>query len=261
MNSLRGILRGGGSSCGPFLKLADPGVMEIVGLAGFGHAVIDMEHGPLGVETAQNLVRAAELRGVAAMIRVHANEDAAILRALDLGAQGVHVPHIDSAAAAERALRACRFHPDGSRGVCRFVRAAEYTHVPKAEHFARSNDRVVPVLHIEGVAGIDALPAILDVDGHGVIFLGPYDLSQSCGVPGEVHHPDVVARMRRAVDLARSRRVAVGTFVDTVEDGRRWLELGVQYVCVSVDVGIFYDACVALVRGLQAQGFPERTKA
>lgn len=248
MASLKELIRGGGVTCGPFLKITDPAVVEVAALAGFGHVIIDLEHGPGTIESSQDLVRAAEARGIAPLIRVGTNSETAILRALDVGAEGVHVPHVSSAEDAVKALSACYYHPEGHRGVCRFVRAAGYSSREKEAYFAAANARTVPVLHVEGKAGIESLPEILELDGHGVLFLGPYDLSQSCGVPGQVHHPEVVKRMRAAVRLARERNVAVGTFVDTVADARTWVELGVQYICLSVDVGILYDACSALVK-------------
>jgi 4-hydroxy-2-oxoheptanedioate aldolase len=161
------------------------------------------------------------------------------------------VPQINSAEAAAEAVDACYFHPLGHRGVCRFVRAAGYTHVPAAQHFTLSNERVLPVLHIEGQAGVAALPEILEVPHLGVVFLGPYDLSQSCGVPGEVTHPLVVEKMTEAVALARSRGVVVGTFVDNAERARVWREAGVGYICYSVDVGLLYEKSAEVMQALR----------
>jgi 4-hydroxy-2-oxoheptanedioate aldolase len=248
---LKARLQRGEMSYGPFMKLAEPAAVEVFALAGFDHVIIDMEHGPLSVETAQNLVRAGRLHGLAPLIRVPRNDASEILRALDIGAEGVHVPQINSAEAAREAVDACYFHPLGRRGVCRFVRAAQYTHIPAPEHFAASNERVLPVLHIEGQAGVAALPEILQVPNLGVVFLGPYDLSQSCGVPGEVTHPLVVEKMREAVALARSRGVVVGTFVDNAERARVWREAGVGYICYSVDVGLLYEKSAEVVKALR----------
>jgi 4-hydroxy-2-oxoheptanedioate aldolase len=230
-------------SFGPFLKLADPAIVEICALAGFDHVVIDREHGPLSVETVQNLVRAAEARGIVPFVRVPRNDPSEILRVLDVRAVGVHVPHISTAAEAQRAVQACRFHPEGDRGVCRFVRAAGYTSIPAGQHFAEANERTIVVLHIEGTEGIAHLGEILAVPGVNVVFLGPYDLSQACGVPGEVRHPKVQEMMKQAVAQARAAGVVVGTFVESPEDAKAWAALGVQYLCYSVDVGIFYAAC------------------
>jgi len=237
--------------CGPFLKLSDPAVAEICGLAGFDHVIIDCEHGPLSVGEAQNLIRAAELRGILPFVRVPRNEPSEILRALDVGAVGVHVPHVSTADDARRAVDACRFHPEGERGVCRFVRAAGYTSVPAAQHFAEANARTIVVLHIEGTEGLDHLSEILEVRGVDVVFIGPYDLSQSCGIPGEVHHPKVREKMEGAVAQARAANAVVGTFVESPDEADVWVRLGVQYICYAVDVGIFYQACKAVVAELR----------
>lgn len=250
--SLRERLESGGVSIGPFAKLTDPAVVEILAIAGFDHIIIDREHGPVSLERAQDLIRAAELRGMAPVVRVPRNEESEILRALDLGAEAVHIPQIGDAEAARRAVEACRFHPEGGRGVCRFVRAADYSAKPRSEHFAESNRRALPILHIEGVEGIANLPAILDAMGSGVVFLGPYDLSQSCGVPGETNHPTVVARMREAASLARERGAVLGTFVEDAAGARRWADAGVRYLCYSVDVGILMDAARRAASDLRA---------
>jgi len=242
------LFAGGRLSLGPFLKLADPAVVEAFALAGFDHVVIDREHGPLSVESVQNLVRAAELRGIVPFVRVPRNDPSEILRVLDVGAVGVHVPHVSTAADARRAAAACRFHPEGDRGVCRFVRAAGYSSIPAPRHFAAANQRTIVVLHLEGTAGLANLDQILSVPGADVVFLGPYDLSQACGVPGEVHHPRVLDLMRAAVQQARAAGVVVGTFVESPADAHTWIGLGVQYLCYSVDVGILYSAAADIVR-------------
>ncbi len=231
-----------GVSLGPFVKLSDPAVVEILGLAGFDHVVIDREHGPLSLASVENLVRAAELRGIVPFVRVPRNEASEILRVLDVGAAGVHIPHVSTADDAKRAVEACRFHPRGERGVCRFVRAAGYSSIPVADHFAGANLNTITVIQVEGVSGLGNLSDILAVPGVDVVLLGPYDLSQACGVPGEVHHVTVIERMRAAIREAREGGIVVGTFVESVDDARLWIEQGVQYVCYSVDVGILWSA-------------------
>lgn len=230
-------------SLGPFLKFSDASIAEIAGLAGFDHVIIDLEHGPLDILAAQEIVRAAETGGAVPMIRVSSNSEPEILRALDIGARGVHVPHVDDRASAEKAVRACYYHPKGERGVCRYVRNAAYTGIPKEEYFQYANDSVVPILHLEGKKAFENLDEILEVEGIGVVFIGPYDLSQSCGVPGQIKSEVVVSAMKDAVTRARAAGVQVGTFVESVGDARFWNDLGVNYLCYSVDVGIFFDAC------------------
>ncbi|MCD6296099.1 MAG: aldolase [Deltaproteobacteria bacterium] len=250
-NKLNQTLNSGKTVIGPFLKLSDPTVVEIAGLAGFDFVIIDMEHGPHSIETAQNLVRAAEVRGITPIIRVTENNPGLILRALDIGAQGVQVPQVSKMADVKKTVEAAKFYPTGNRGVCRFVRAADYSLTDRFEYFRKANRETTVIVHIEGVEGMNNLPQILTVPGLDVVFLGPYDLSQSCGVPGEVDHPKVIEKMKQAIEIAKKENIVVGTFVDTVETGKKWMSLGVQYISFSVDAGIFYQACSDIVKQLK----------
>ncbi|MBN1676166.1 MAG: aldolase [Kiritimatiellae bacterium] len=251
-NVLKKRLRAGRTVLGPFMKLADPAAVEVFAHAGFDFVIIDLEHGPLSIETAQNHVRAAEAAGITPVIRVAANNASRVLRALDIGAQGVQIPHVSCADDAERAVRAAKYHPAGDRGVCRFVRAADYSAMDRAAYFKAANRETLVIVHVEGLDGIRNLPDILAVKGVDVVFLGPYDLSQSCGVPGQVDDPKVVRRMKQAVRRARAAGVAVGTFVDTVANARKWTKAGVRYISYSVDVGILLDAAARLAAELRA---------
>ncbi|MCG8528293.1 MAG: aldolase/citrate lyase family protein, partial [Opitutales bacterium] len=223
---------------GTFMKITDPAAVEIAGLAGFKFLILDQEHGPVSVESLQNLIRACQIVGVCPIVRVPRNEESDILRALDVGAMGIEVPQIRTSEDAVRVARATRFHPQGERGACRYVRAAGYSSVPKEDHFTKSNHRILTIGHIEGLEGIDNLEDICRSGGLDVVFIGPYDLSQSCGVPGKVDDARVVAHMRSAVEIARSHGVSVGTFVESVESANRWKCLGVQFLAYGVDVGI-----------------------
>lgn len=109
----------------------DPALIEQAALAGFDFCIIDMEHGPISFESAQNLIRAAELHGMSPIIRTTDTSDENILRALDLGAHGVEVPQVNSKESAQAVVSASKYFPEGTRGVCRYTRAAEYTHVEK----------------------------------------------------------------------------------------------------------------------------------
>jgi 4-hydroxy-2-oxoheptanedioate aldolase len=250
-NNLKQTLNSGNVAIGTFLKLTDPAIVEIVSLAGFDFVIIDMEHGPISIETAQNLVRAAEVRGITPIIRVAENNPGLILRALDTGAQGVQVPHVSKKSDAQKAVEAAKFHPAGDRGICRFVRAADYSSMDRFKYFERSNHETTIVVHIEGIEGMNNLPEILTVKYLDIIFLGPYDLSQSCGVTGQVNHPKVLEKMHHAVRISQKGNKVVGTFFDNIEDARKWIKAGVRYISFSVDVGIFFKTCSDIVKDLR----------
>jgi len=152
--------------------------------AGFDFVIIDAEHGPISIQSAQNMIRAAETANITPIIRVANNDEDLILRALDIGAQGIEIPQINSKSQAIKAVRSVKYAPQGERGVCRYVRAANYSSMDKYEYFKSANNETIIIAHIEGVKGINNLDEILSVPDMYVIFIGPYDLSQSLGIPG-----------------------------------------------------------------------------
>ena len=250
-NHLKEALQDGKVVFGPFLKFTDPAIVEIIGFAGFDFVIIDAEHGPISMENAQNMIRAAESVNLTPIIRVGNNDEALILRALDIGAQGIEIPQINSKADAVRAVKSVKYSPQGERGVCRYVRAAKYSSMDKFKYFESANKETMIIAHIEGVEGIKNLDEILSVPGIDVVFIGPYDLSQSLGVPGEVNHPLVKEKMKEVVLKCKKNKVAIGTFADDIKTAKSWVSLGVQYMAFSVDVGILYEVSRGIVRQLK----------
>ena len=115
------------------------------------------------------------------------------------------------------------------------------------ENVSEPAKKTLVIAHIEGIEGITNLESILKVSDVDIIFLGPYDLSQSCGVPGQVDHPEVTAKMTDAVKLANKYNKQVGTFVESIESAQKWVKLGVKFMAYSVDVGIYTQACMDIV--------------
>lgn len=231
----------GNARLGTFLKISDPAMAEIVALAGLDFVIVDMEHGAFNFESAQNMIRAAQLRGIPAIIRVGSLNHILIQRALDIGADGVQIPQVNDRDGAERCVAYSKFHPLGERGVCRYVRAASYSKTRKNDYFSRENEKLL-IIQIEGSRGIENLESILQVEGIDVFFIGPYDLSQSLGIPGDVTNKKVTGLMKKAVELAAGYGKTIGTFTDTIDEARYWLQLGVAYLAFSVDTGVICDA-------------------
>ena len=250
-NNLKEVLKEGKNVFGPFMKFTDPAAVEIMGFAGFDFVIIDAEHGPISMQSAQNMIRSAETVNITPIIRVSSNDEALILRALDIGAQGIEIPQINCKSDALRAVKSVKYSPQGERGVCRYVRAANYSSMDKFKYFKSANEETMIIAHIEGVEGINNLDEILSVPGIDVIFIGPYDLSQSLGIPGQVNHPLVTEKMKEVVSKCKVSKVAAGTFADDIETAKSWVSLGVQYMSFSVDVGILYDISKTIVNKLK----------
>ncbi len=250
-NYLKEALASGKIVFGPFLKLTDPAIVEIIGFAGFNFVIIDQEHGPISIESSQNMIRAAESVNITPIIRVAKNDESLILRALDIGAQGVEIPQINCKDDALQAVNSVKFSPQGFRGVCRYVRAANYSSMDKFKYFESANKETMIIIHIEGIKGINNLDEILSVSGIDIVFIGPYDLSQSLGIPGKIDDPLVEEKMQEVVLKCSKQKIAVGTFADDVHTAKKWTSLGVQYMSFSVDVGIFYEASKNILNKLK----------
>lgn len=219
---------------GTFVEIPSPQVVEILGLAGFDFVVIDCEHGAIGLEKVEDMVRAGAAADVSVFVRVPQCDPVAIRLPLDMGAAGVHVPQVESLAMARTAASSARFFPRGNRGMQPYVRGASYRSFPTPVHLQQSNDLVTVVVHIEGAGGVADMDKILALDGIDVAFLGPYDLSQAFGVPGQVDDPRIHQAIGDAVKRAGDKMV-IGTYADSPESARRWLDAGVRYVTLGLD--------------------------
>jgi len=240
INSLRERLYNGEAVIGTFQIIESVMVAEMTGIAGFDFTILDQEHGPLTAQTSLPLCMATECGGASPIIRVRSNSPGEIQRALDIGASGVEIPHIETEADARAAASAARFAPQGERGLSPYLRAGEYT--GGDQYMKTQNEERTVIIHIEGQEGIENFSDILSVEGIDVIFIGPYDLSQSLGIPGQVHDDQMVNTMEDLCDRAKEAGKIVGTYVDDPRTAQQWIESGVQFIGVYVDAAILCEA-------------------
>ncbi|USP10225.1 aldolase/citrate lyase family protein [Aeromonas dhakensis] len=234
---------------GLFSKTIDASFIEATGYAGMNFVIIDMEHGLASSAIIHDHARAAKIGGVASIVRVSGCDPHAISSALDSGADGVQIPNINTAEQAQAAVHAARFHPLGKRGVCRFVRAAKFGTLNRDVYFESENNKLI-VLQVEGVEGVKNINEILNVDGFDVLFVGPYDLSQSVGIPGDITAPEVNELINNIAMAAARKGKTLGVFADSVDMAKKYIEAGFKYIAYSVDVAIFADACSYVIRGI-----------
>lgn len=234
-----------GGAIGIFSKTTDSAIIEAAGISGLDFVILDTEHGPSSLETLHHHIRAAKLTQMDPIVRVKHIDSNAIGSALDAGASGVQIPNINTAEQAEEAVKAARFHPHGSRGVCRFVRAAQYGDRERSSYFTEANKATL-ILQVEGLEGVRNLNAIMAVEGFDVLFVGPYDLSQSVGKPGQIDAPEVTSLISSIAERATQRNILLGAFCDTPQAAKMLKSQGFQYVSYSVDINIFLEACKAL---------------
>ncbi len=228
-NTLKQKLGAGQAVFGVMITFPSPQVVEMLGCLGFDWVLIDNEHGSITVENSEELVRAAELTGIAPIVRPVSNRPEIIAPFLDRGAWGVQVPHVNNAEEARAAVDAVKYYPYGHRGIFSRSRPAGYGFSGStAEYVAEANSNTLVCLMIEEVEAIENLNEMVAVDGVDVFFIGSGDLSQSMGYPGQQTHPEVQRLMEKGVTVIREGgRVAGVSCPDSYVP--KFLDMGVQY--------------------------------
>ena len=208
-NRVKRILREGGIAFGAYVGgIADPQIVEIIGHAGFDAAFIDLEHSSFDLRDVQLMVMAAERMGISPIVRTPGFDPAFILRLLDMGVQGLQLPHIDNAAMAREAVKAVRYAPLGERGMMAGSRAADFGKVPAAEHMEQSNREITLAVMIEDLTALDEIDEIAATEGIDLVVVGPADMSRALGVPGQTDHPRLVETINRVAAAVRNSGVA-----------------------------------------------------
>lgn len=234
-NRTKARLAAGEATFGCFVRTPEPSLIEYVAMLGWDFLVFDAEHGTLQPSEVEDLCRAVEPRGTTPIVRVTTNDPPTILRFLDTGVHGVHVPWVNSAAEVERAVQSVKYTPRGIRGLAG-SRASEWgINEPIGEYVERANRETLVVIHIETQDAVDAIDDYLAVDGVDVLFIGPTDLSQSLGHPGDLKHPDVLRAMDRVADAVVGSGKTLGLYAGTVDMTKQWLDRGARYFTTSLE--------------------------
>lgn len=232
-NKTKAKLEAGETVFGCFVRYPDASLIEVIGYQGWDFCVFDAEHGVIEPRDCENMVRAAELRDMTPIIRVTTNLPPIILRYMDSGAQGLHIPWVNSAAEANAAVQSVKYHPTGIRGLAG-IRAADYGQRGSfGEYVQKANRETLVVIHIETIEAVDQLPEIIAVPGVDVIFIGPTDLSHSLGVPGNVGHPSVQEAISRIVETVKNSSATLGMMVGNAAAAREWRERGARYIAIT----------------------------
>jgi len=229
--NFRKRLLDGETLIGTMLTLAEPAIAEIMVASGYDWLFIDNEHGAFNASGMLPILRANG--DFPALIRVQRNEDVWIKKALDIGAAGVIVPQVNSAAEAARAVASCKYPPVGSRGVG-IGRAHGYG-ITFQEYIDSANDNIAVILQAEHIDAVNNIENIIEVPGVDAIFVGPYDLSASMGRIGEVDHPEVIEAIVRVRDCCLEKGMRLGIFDVSADAVRPYLEQGFTLITVGID--------------------------
>src|SRR6476659_5202656 len=232
--SLRRRLLDGDIVFGLVITAPGPALVEMSAAAGFDFAFLDGEHGGGETLELEHHVRAGESFGLPSVVRVGSHQPGEILRALDIGAAGIVVPHVNSKAEAEAIVKAAHYPPIGRRGLATTTRAGRHSFANLKDHLRSAQENTLIAVQVEDPEAIEHVEEIASVPYIDCVFMGPSDFSLGLGFPGESDHPTVVAAFDRICQaVASSPNVRLGSFGREARDAKAWTAKGASFVALA----------------------------
>ena len=231
--SLKDALRQNKTLIGTLVTTSSPEVAEVLTLAGFDWLFIDLEHGNLSIQDAQRVIQVVAGRCFT-VVRVPDATDENVKRVLDTGCDGIIAPHVNSADEARKIVALAKYPPEGERSVG-LGRAQGYG-LNFADYIASANAHTSVIVQIEHQNAVNSVDQILQVQGIDALFIGPYDLSGSMGLLGQVSDTKVVAAIDKVHSACARSNMPLGIFCTTAEQSSAAIKKGAQIVAVGTDL-------------------------
>ncbi len=243
-NAFKHAIAAGKPQIGLWLSLSSSYSAEVCAGSGFDWLLLDTEHSPNEIDMVLGQLQAIAPYPSHPVVRVAWNDAVIVKRTLDVGAQTLLFPFVQSAAEAAAAVAATRYPPRGIRGVAGTTRATRFGRVK--DYAKRAHEETCVLVQVETQEAVDAIEAIAKVDGVDGIFIGPADYHASLGYPGETANPAVLPKIEEAVRRIRAAGKAPGILTPDEKLAKRYLELGALFVAVGADIGLLARGSEAL---------------
>ncbi|MET1088493.1 MAG: HpcH/HpaI aldolase/citrate lyase family protein [Arthrobacter sp.] len=232
---------------GMWVCSGSPLIAELCAGSGLDWLLVDAEHSPNGLESILAQLQAVHGYPVQVLVRPPVNDTVVIKQYLDLGAQNLLIPMVNSVAEAEAAVAATRYPPQGVRGVgSALARAARWNRVP--DYLARAGETISVTVQIESTAAVESVADILKVDGVDAIFIGPSDLAASMGLLGQQEHAEVRAAVDHCLAAAKAAGKPAGVNAFNADTARHYLDNGADFILVGADVALLARGSEALAK-------------
>ncbi|MBS0247094.1 MAG: 4-hydroxy-2-oxo-heptane-1,7-dioate aldolase [Proteobacteria bacterium] len=245
-NAFKAGLRAKKLQIGLWQSLCSNIAAEICSDSGFDWLLLDTEHSPNEIPDLLSQLQAMEKGTATPIIRPAWNDMVLVKRCLDIGAQTLLFPYVQSVEEAKAAVSATRYPPHGVRGISVGARASRYGRVPG--YLTKANEEICVLVQVETRRSLDILEDIAKVDGVDGVFIGPSDLAASLGHLGNPQHADVQAAMKDAVERLTKVGVPAGILTSNEDEARRYIDWGYLFVAVGSDVGLLSKNADALAK-------------
>lgn len=257
-NRVKRALQDGGAAFGTMVfEFNSTGIARLAAEAGADFVIFDMEHTGWSHETVRTLLASARAADLASMVRVPATEYHLLARALDVGAQGLMIPMVESEKQAEQIVAYAKYPPQGNRGAAFGVAHDDYAAGDLVRKMESANREGLLIAQIETALGVERVDKIAAVAGIDVLWIGHFDLTNSLGIPGQFTHPEYLRAVERVLGACRKHGKAAGFMVSNPEEGRRLLDQGFRCLAYWGDLWLYKqalgDGLKALRKGQPAQ--------
>jgi len=232
-------------------EVRNPNVAYMLAQAGFDFFVLDNEHGSFNVETVSNMVAAARGSGVEVIVRIPEIRRETILKPLDSGAAGILVPQVNTPEQAREVVYHAKYPPIGNRGAALRRAHSLYGRPNAADYLAKANEQTFLAVQAESREAIANIDQIAGIDGIDCVFCGPFDLSVSLGIPGQVSHPMEVEAIDAMLAACRKTGKAAGILLFDAGTLKPWIKKGIRFACYSSDINMLADAAAKAIEELR----------
>jgi 2-keto-3-deoxy-L-rhamnonate aldolase RhmA len=237
---------------GPFIsEVRNPNIAYLLAQAGFDFFVLDNEHGTYSYENIANIIAAARGAGIEVIVRIPEIARETILKPLDSGADGLLIPQVNTAEQAIEVVNFSKYPPEGDRGLALRRAHSRYAHVSAADYLKKANEEILIVVQIESKQAVENADKISAVEGVDCVFVGPFDLSVSLGIPGDINHPREVAAIDHVFEACKINNKPTGILMFDQKLLTSWIQKGVRFAAYSSDISMLADSAAKSVAELK----------
>jgi len=242
-NKLKAALKRGETCIGSMIVgVRSPQIVQMFASAGWDFLCIDMEHGQFDMQTIADMMTIARFEEITPLVRVPDALYHLLARPLDNGAMGLVIPRVETREQVQRIIQSTKYWPEGSRGASLSGIHTAFRGAEHVEYMRWANAETIIVIQIESKRAVDNLPELVSVEGVDATWVGPFDLSQSLGIPGQFKHPEMIKCYERVIEVCNQHGVAPGIHFQDTEWLQHWMERGFRLAMLKSDVRLLMDA-------------------
>lgn len=244
-NKLKEKLAAGKIVFGSWSMIPSPMVANVMAESGIDFLIADMEHGPISLETLENMIYATEAGGSTLIARLPNSTDEEILKVLEVGTQSIMMSHVKNLETAQRFEKATQYPPSGSRGLSPFTRNHKYSDYQISQKMIEANSNIFMGVLVEGAEGLSALEEISSLNNLDMIYFGIYDLASSMGIPGDLDNPKLLEKLKKSIEIVKANGKVAGTVATSPKRIRFYKEIGFNFIAYKNDTSLLMESISA----------------